>query len=100
MLNVPSVIELCQRLQVSRRTVQNSFRSVAETTPLNYLRSVRLNGVRRALMSTPASHLSIGDAAAQWGFYHLSHFAEEYQALFAELPSQTARAAIPVCARA
>lgn len=99
MLNVPSVIELCQRLQVSRRTVQNSFRSVAETTPLNYLRSVRLNGVRRALMSTPASHLSIGDAAAQWGFYHLSHFAEEYQALFAELPSQTARAAIPVCAR-
>ena len=92
--NVPSVDELCQRLQVSRRTVQNSFRSVAETTPINYLRSVRLNGVRRTLMSTRASHLSIGDAAAQWGFYHLSHFAAEYQELFAELPSHTARAAI------
>lgn len=92
--NVPSVDELCQRLQVSRRTVQNSFRSVAETTPLNYLRSVRLNGVRRTLMSTRASHLSIGDAAAQWGFYHLSHFAAQYQELFAELPSHTARAAI------
>lgn len=98
--NVPSVDELCQRLQVSRRTVQNSFRSVTETTPVNYLRSVRLNGVRRTLMSTPASHLSIGDAAAQWGFYHLSHFAAEYQALFAELPSQTARAAIGGCALA
>ncbi|WP_447769822.1 helix-turn-helix domain-containing protein [Pseudomonas kilonensis] len=92
--NVPSVDELCQRLQVSRRTVQNSFRSVAETTPLNYLRSVRLNGVRRTLMTTRASHLSIGDAAAQWGFYHLSHFAAQYQELFAELPSHTARAAI------
>lgn len=92
--NVPSVDELCQRLQVSRRTVQNSFRSVAKTTPLNYLRSVRLNGVRRTLMSTRASHLSIGDAAAQWGFYHLSHFAAQYQELFAELPSHTARAAI------
>ncbi|AZF15524.1 MULTISPECIES: helix-turn-helix domain-containing protein [Pseudomonas] len=100
MINVPSVNELCQRLQVSRRTVQNSFRSVAETTPLNYLRSVRLNGVRRTLMCTLASHLSIGDVAAQWGFYHLSHFAEEYQTLFAELPSHTPRAAIPVCARA
>lgn len=100
MINVPSVNELCQRLQVSRRTVQNSFRSVAETTPLNYLRSVRLNGVRRTLMSTPASHLSIGDAAAQWGFYHLSHFAAEYQELFAELPSRTTRAAIPGCAHA
>ncbi|UZE15686.1 helix-turn-helix domain-containing protein [Pseudomonas sp. B21-054] len=100
MINVPSVNELCQRLQVSRRTVQNSFRSVAETTPLNYLRSVRLNGVRRTLMSTPASHLSIGDAAAQWGFYHLSHFAAEYQELFAELPSRTTRAAILGCAHA
>ncbi|WP_440064508.1 helix-turn-helix domain-containing protein [Pseudomonas syringae] len=100
MINVPSVIDLCERLQVSRRTVQNSFRSVAETTPLNYLRSVRLNGVRRTLMSTRACELSIGDAAAQWGFYHLSHFAAEYQELFAELPSHTARAAIAAYARA
>jgi AraC-like DNA-binding protein len=91
-LNAPSVIDLCQRLQVSRRTVQNSFRSVAETTPLNYLRSVRLNGVRRELMSTRASDLSIGDAAANWGFFHLSHFAADYQELFGELPSQTRRA--------
>ncbi len=75
MINVPSVTELCQRLHVSRRTIQNSFHSVAEMTPLNYLRSVRLNGVRRTLMSTRAADLSIGDAAAQWGFYHLSHFA-------------------------
>lgn len=96
-LNVPSVIELCQRLRVSRRTVQNSFRSVAETTPLNYLRSVRLNGVRRTLTSIRASELSIGDAAAQWGFYHLSHFAAEYQELFGELPSQTERTAAARC---
>ncbi|WLH81709.1 MULTISPECIES: helix-turn-helix domain-containing protein [unclassified Pseudomonas] len=99
LLNVPSVTDLCQRLQVSRRTVQNSFRAVAETTPLNYLRSVRLNGVRRTLMTTRARELSIGDAAAQWGFYHLSHFAAEYQELFAELPSQTTRAAITGCVR-
>ncbi|MEP6720151.1 MAG: helix-turn-helix domain-containing protein [Variovorax sp.] len=91
-MNVPSVIELCERLQVSRRTVQNSFRTVAETTPLNYLRSVRLNGVRRDLMSTRASEQSIGDAASHWGFFHLSHFAADYQGLFGELPSQTKRA--------
>lgn len=100
MINVPSVIGLCERLQVSRRTLQNSFRSVAETTPLNYLRSVRLNGVRRTLMSTRPCELTIGDAAAQFGFYHLSHFAAEYQELFAELPSHTARAAIAGYARA
>ena len=90
--NAPSVIDLCQRLRVSRRTMQNSFRSVAETTPVNYIRSIRLNGARRELMSTAASDLSIGDAAARWGFYHLSHFAADYQGLFGELPSQTPRA--------
>jgi AraC-like DNA-binding protein len=90
-VNAPSVIDLCQRLRVSRRTVQNSFRSVAETTPVNYIRSIRLNGVRRELMSTAAAQMSIGDAAARWGFFHLSHFAAEYHELFGELPSQTAR---------
>jgi len=100
MSEAPSVIELCQRLQVSRRTLQNSFQAVAETTPLNYLRSVRLNGVRRTLMSTRAAELSIGDAAARWGFYHLSHFAAEYHELFAELPSHTTRAALAVGKRA
>ena len=92
-MSAPSVMELCERLQVSRRTVQNSFRAVADTTPLSYLRSVRLNGVRRALMGSRAGDLTVGDAAGQWGFFHLSHFAAEYQELFGELPSQTPRAA-------
>jgi AraC family transcriptional regulator, ethanolamine operon transcriptional activator len=90
-LNPPSVNELCQRLRVSRRSVQNGFRSVAETTPINYIRSVRLNGVRRELMTTRGAELSIGDAAARWGFFHLSHFAADYEELFGELPSQTRR---------
>lgn len=89
----PSVIDLCDRLRICRRTVQNSFKAVTETTPLHYMRSIRLNAVRRELMSTPASEMSIGDVAARWGFYHLSHFAVEYQALFGELPSRTRRPA-------
>lgn len=91
-LNPPSVLDLCQRLRVSRRSVQNGFRSVTETTPINYIRCIRLNGVRRELMGTRGAEVSIGDAASRWGFYHLSHFAAEYQELFGELPSQTRRA--------
>lgn len=90
-INVPSIFEVCHRLKVSRRTVQNSFRTVAETTPLNYLRCVRLNGVRRELLASTIQESSIGDIASRWGFFHLSHFAEDYRALFGELPSQTAR---------
>ncbi len=90
-VNPPSVIDICQRLRVSRRSVQNGFRNVTDTTPVNYIRCVRLNGVRRELMTTGSAHLSIGDAAARWGFFHLSHFAADYQELFGELPSQTLR---------
>ena len=88
----PTVIDLCERLRISRRTVQNSFRAVTQTTPVNYIRCIRLNGVRRELLGTSPGELSIGDAASRWGFFHLSHFAADYQALFGELPSQTRRA--------
>jgi AraC-like DNA-binding protein len=95
----PSVIDLCERLRISRRTVQDSFRAVTQTTPVNYIRCIRLNGVRRELVGTRADELSIGDAASRWGFFHLSHFAADYQALFGELPSRTRRACGHVRAR-
>jgi AraC family transcriptional regulator, ethanolamine operon transcriptional activator len=87
----PSVEELCLRLRTSRRTMQNSFRQVADATPVHYLRCARLNAVRRQLMSTRAVDLNIAQAAADRGFNHLSHFAQRYKALFGELPSQTMR---------
>lgn len=87
----PSVEELCLRLRTSRRTLQNSFRQVADATPVHYLRCVRLNAVRRQLMSTRAADLNVAQAAADRGFNHLSHFAQRYKALFGELPSQTMR---------
>jgi len=66
---------------------------------VNYIRCVRLNGVRRELIGTRADALTIGDAASRWGFFHLSHFAADYQALFGELPSHTRRACGTVRAR-
>lgn len=50
-----SVIDLCDRLRICRRTVQNSFKAVTGTPPLHYMRSIRLNAARRSLMSTPVS---------------------------------------------
>jgi AraC-like DNA-binding protein len=87
----PSIGELCLRLRTSRRTLQDSFRQVANVTPAHYLRCVRLNAVRRQLMSIRPADLTITQAAVDGGFTHLSHFAERYKALFGELPSQTTR---------
>ena len=87
-----TVLDLCGRLRTSPRTIQNSFQAVTQTTPVDYLRSIRLNAVRRQLLATSAIDLNVGQAAANWGFFHLSHFATCYKSLFGELPSQTRRA--------
>ncbi len=86
-----SIEALCQRLRTSPRNLQNSFKRVADTTPVHYLRSLRLNAVRQRLMSTQQAVLTVSQAATDQGFDHLSHFTDRYKTLFGELPSQTVR---------
>ncbi|EWS52649.1 transcriptional regulator EutR [Methylibium sp. T29] len=59
----PSVPELCAALHVSRRTLQYAFEDEVGVNPLAYLRSVRLNGVRR-LLREAAPGLTVQRAAA------------------------------------
>jgi AraC family ethanolamine operon transcriptional activator len=86
-----TVLDLCCALRCSRRTLQTSFQRVANVSPVSYLRSIRLNAIHRLLRSTHPEELQVSDAAARWGFTHLSYFAQEYRELFGELPSHTAR---------
>ena len=87
----PSIEALCLRLRTSPRNLLNSFKRVADTTPVHYLRSLRLNTVRQRLISTEQAVLTISQAATDQGFDHLSHFTDRYKTLFGELPSQTVR---------
>ena len=83
-----TVTQLCEKANVSRRTLQYSFESILGISPIQYLRVSRLNGVRRALVKADKSQ-SVSDIAAQWGFWHLSQFAQDYKQLFGETPSKT-----------
>ncbi|MEY4753493.1 MAG: hypothetical protein RJA44_1168 [Pseudomonadota bacterium] len=82
-----SVATLCAQLQVSRRTLQSAFQQVLGLAPASYLRALRLAGARRALRRAG----SVTEAAAQWGFWHFSHFAQDYRRQYGELPSSTWR---------
>jgi AraC family ethanolamine operon transcriptional activator len=84
-----SVADLCAELKVSRRTLQYSFQDVLDLNPVSFLRALRLNGVRRALRTADPQRENVADIAARWGFWHLSHFASDYKAMFGELPSAT-----------
>jgi AraC family ethanolamine operon transcriptional activator len=86
-----TVNDLCLQLNISRRMLNYCFQDALATNPVQYLRSLRLNGVRRELRHIGETPASIRDIACKWGFWHLPRFASEYKALFGELPSETAR---------
>jgi AraC-like DNA-binding protein len=79
---------LCEELEVGWTTLVQAFRENLGVTPKVYLRTLRLNRVRRDLLdAAPAS--PIADAANRSGFWHMGQFAADYRRLFGELPSDT-----------
>jgi AraC family ethanolamine operon transcriptional activator len=58
-------------------------------SPYLYVRTMRLNAIRKALLSAENASISIGEIASRWGIWHLSRFAADYRSIFGELPSET-----------
>lgn len=81
---------IAEAVGVSERSLQIGFRRFRDTTPLAYLRDIRLAAVH-AELSAPGNRLSVADVAEKWGFVHLGRFAARYRATFGTLPSETAR---------
>ncbi|MDC8786388.1 helix-turn-helix domain-containing protein [Roseateles koreensis] len=90
----PTLLEVCQRLGTSPRKLGYCFQDILGLSPARYIKTVRLNAVRRDLRRAAASHTSVYDVAARWGFWHFGHFSADYKRQFAELPSQTLRGAM------
>jgi transcriptional regulator GlxA family with amidase domain len=84
--------EIAVAARLSPRGLQAAFRRHLETTPLAYLRSVRMERAHRDLQSAdPGDGVSVAAVAAKWGFAHLGRFAVEYRRRFGIYPSQTLR---------
>lgn len=84
-----TVSELCTALATSRRALQIGFQEVLGVGPHAYIRAVSLNGVRSHLKNAESPYASVQDAAAAYGFWHMSQFAVDYRQLFGERPSDT-----------
>jgi AraC-like DNA-binding protein len=80
--------DLARTAGVSARRLQEAFREHVGSTPMEYLRAVRLDRVHDELR---AGTSSVTEAAHRWGFSHPSRFAAAYRARFGVLPSVTAR---------
>lgn len=87
-----SIPALCEYAHVSRRTLQYCFETVLGMNPIQFLRTARLNQVRRALGSGEPD-TTVTAIATRYGFQHAGQFANDYKALFGENPSETRRRA-------
>ncbi|WP_375057480.1 AraC family transcriptional regulator [Zobellella sp. DQSA1] len=79
---------LAELAGVSLRTLYAGFKNFRQVTPMEYLRSIRLQRVREELTHDQGSR-SITEIATYWGFGHMGRFSAEYKKLFGEHPSET-----------
>ena len=73
----------------SVRTLELAFREVLGVTPVEYIRTRRLNRARQILLKSRHNGQPVTDAAVECGLFHFGYFSRDYQKLFGELPSQT-----------
>lgn len=85
--------DLSAEAGLSPRALQAAFRRHLDTTPLGYLRRIRLECAHRQLLQAePGDGQTVAAVAAHWGFTQLGRFAQEHRARYGTNPAQTLRA--------
>ncbi len=83
--------DLAQVANLSLRALQHAFQRVFGTSPNAYLRRVRLDRIRDALLQGDPATTNIAEVAREWGFAHAGRFSATYQQRHGEYPRQTLR---------
>lgn len=84
-----TIHDLADALGISVRALQDGFRKHLNASPHNLLKTGRLEGARRDLMSGKAG--SVREAANKWGFSNLTRFNQEYFEALGGYPKDTLR---------
>lgn len=84
-----TIVDLAEHAGVSSRSIFNGFRRFRNTSPMLYLKEVRMRRVNEELKRLTPAETTVTAVAYQWGFAHLGHFTTDYKRRFGESPSQT-----------
>lgn len=85
-----SADDLANAAGCAYRTLQTGFRNTLDMSPMAYLKTVRLDRIRQALLESNGS-MTVAQVAQAWGFINMGNFANDYQKRFGERPSDTLR---------
>jgi AraC-like DNA-binding protein len=83
----PTISDVASNLGISVRSLSEGFRRFRGTTPRQFLKERRLEGLRRELLATEGK--TVAQIAADWGYMNFGVLAASYRNRFGELPSQT-----------
>jgi AraC-like DNA-binding protein len=73
----------------STRTLHDGFRRHLDTTPMAYLRLVRLERAHADLRAAGPRGTTVAAVAHRWGFSHVSRFSQAYRRVYGRLPGAT-----------
>lgn len=86
------VPEIAAAVRVSPSWLGDAFRQCSDTTPMRYVRRVRLDGAHQDLkLADPTLGDTVGEIATRWGFGHLQKFAKQYRRAYGCRPVDTLR---------
>ena len=86
-----SLADIAEAVHVTPRAVQYMFRRHLDTTPLQYLRRVRLHHAHQELLGADRMQETVTAIAARWGFVHTGRFAVLYRQTYGQSPHTTLR---------
>jgi transcriptional regulator GlxA family with amidase domain len=85
-----TIEDLARATGVAGRSLFRHFQHARGVSPLRYIRDLRFQKARQALLRAPPEG-SVTAVALSCGFSHLGRFAGEYRKRFGETPSETLR---------
>lgn len=73
----------------SASSLLRAFRIHRGTTPMKYVKQIRLESAQRTLIAAKTGVTTITEVAMDHGFFQLGRFSADYKHAFGELPSET-----------
>jgi AraC-like DNA-binding protein len=86
-----SIADMTAAGGVSARSLYYGFERYLGTSPMKYLKRVRLDGARAALRRARSARETVTGIALGAGYSNLNRFCRDYRARFGETPSTTMR---------
>ena len=85
------VADVARAAHVSVRALQLAFRRHLDTTPMAFLRRVRMDRVRADLAAADPAATTVTAVTSRWGFAAAGRFSADYRDTYGEHPRDTLR---------